>query len=108
MVTDVVGITRGGFHSVLLRIDDSVWSPGVNSDYLKSSFVLVVPSGAAAMDTDKYDNLVLKNDAGVMITHKTAKGHLSLFDGSATSSRMFAVLKHARSLLLRAATTAWC
>ena len=108
MVTDVVGIARGSFHSVLLEIDDSVWSTGVNSDYLKSSFVLVVPSGAAAMDTDKYDNLVLKNDGGVMITRKTAKGHLSFFDGSATISRMFAVLKHARWLLLRAATTAWC
>ena len=89
MVTGVVGIARGGFHSVLLRIDDSVWSTGVNSDYLKSSFVLVVPGGAIAMDTDKYKNLVLKDDGDVMITRKTAKGHLSLFNGSATSSRCF-------------------
>ena len=73
----------------MLRKDGSVWSTGVDSDYLKSSFVQVIPSGAAAVTTDIYYSLVLKDDGGVTIT---GKGQLSFFDGSATSRRMFVVL----------------
>ena len=88
-------IAAGGYHSIVLKQDNSVWTTGENSygqlgygtTTSRSNFVQVVASGAQAIAAGHDHSMVLKQDGSVWATGRNNFGQLG--DGTRTSSETF-------------------
>ena len=88
-LADSVRLALGDRHSMILKQDGSVWSTGVDADGQGESFVKVISSDAVAAAAGNYYSIVVKKDGSVWTTGKNSRGHLSFFDGSATTRSYF-------------------
>ena len=102
-LTDHVRLALGNRHSMVLKQDGSVWSTGVDVDGQRESFVKVISGDAVAAAAGNYYSIVVKQDGGVWTTGKNSKGHLSFFDGSATTRSYFYFARSIRSAKVVAA-----
>ena len=92
MLTGVVGLAPGTFHTILVKQDGSVWSTGVNLDDPSESFVQVMSSGAMAAAAGNDFSVVLKRDGTVYTTRQNSRAEHSIFDGSANDKGTFSVV----------------
>ena len=90
-----VGLAAGGYHSMVLKEDGSVWAAGCNeygqlgdgSTIDKINFVQVVPSGVRTIAAGSRHSMVLKEDASVWATGYNLYGQLG--DGSTVNRESF-------------------
>ena len=92
----VQAISAGGYHSMVLKLDGSLWATGnaywetsgeQGSSADRSVFVKVVTSGVQAVSAGFLFTLIVKTDGSVWATGDNRYGQLG--DGSTTGRRSF-------------------
>ena len=95
MPASAVSVAAGGYHSMVLKRDGSVWTTGWNeygqlgdgSTVDKTNYVKVFSSGAKAVSVGSRHSIMLGHDGSVWATGYNVDGQLG--DGSKTNSKIF-------------------